>query len=138
MWKKIKTAIIKHLKKIGDKTNVYDVAKHLNEFDLTNSRISGHQQFIEVVEKHVADHSAAIDVSGPALKTQKSRRDKKQYDVATQEKAFAHFGYLRSNFHLHGTKYDRAYVVAALKHKGIIGTQSQLSPKTVQAMDALI
>ena len=68
----------------------------------------------------------------------KRRRDKKQYDEATQDKALAHFGYLRSNFHLHGTKYDRAYVVAALKEKGIIGTQSQLSPRTIKAMDALI
>ena len=29
-------------------------------------------------------------------------------------------------------------MVAALKEKGIIGTQSQLSPKTIKAMDALI
>ena len=67
----LKTAIIKHLKNIGDKTNVYDVAKHLNELDLTNSRISGHQQFIKVVEEQVADHSAASDVSGPTLKKNK-------------------------------------------------------------------
>ena len=84
----------------------------MNELDLTNSRISGHQQFIQVVEKHVADHSAAIDVSGPTLhKMKKPRRDQKQYDDAIQDKAMAHFVYLRSNFHLHGTKYDRAYVV---------------------------
>ena len=50
----------------------------------------------------------------------------------------AHFGYLRNNFHLHATKYDRAYVVAALKNERIVGIQSQLSPTTVKAMDALI
>ena len=131
--KKLKTAINKHLKKIDDKTNFYDIAKHLDELKLTNSRIIGYQQFIDVIEKHVADHSAAIDVSGPTSQNMKKRRrDKKQYDEAIQDKALSHFAYLRSNFHL------QAYVVAALEEKGIIGTQSQLSPKTIKAMDALI
>ena len=47
------------------------MAKHLDALDLTNSRISGCQRFIDAVEKHVADHSAAIDVSRPAFKNNK-------------------------------------------------------------------
>ena len=134
--KHIKTATTKHLKKIGEKTNYHDVVKHLDDAGLTNHRISGHTQFIDLVEQHVTDHTASIDLSGPSPPKQK--RTKKQFGQHVQDKALAQFAYLRENIHLHSIKYDRAYVVGQLKEKQIIDTQSQLSPRTIHAMDALI
>ena len=136
--KKINTATEKHLKKVDDKTNFYDVAKHLNELKLTNSRISGYKQFIDLLEKHVTDHTNSIDASGPSQPKQKRTRTKKQYDQAIQDKALTYFAHLRGNFYLHSTKYDRAYVLEKLKEKNILDTQSQLSPKTINSMDAMI
>lgn len=115
--KTIKTAINKHLKKVDDKTNSHDVVKHLDDAGLTNHRISGYTQFIDLVDKHVNDHSDSIDLSGPSPPKQKRTRTKTQYDQAIQDKAMAYFAYLRSNFHLHSIKFDRAYIVGKLRDK---------------------
>ena len=118
--KKLKSATAKHLNKVDKKTNYHDVLNHLDEAGLSNNKISTFKQFIDLIEKHITEHSESIELLGPNRPKSKRKRTKKQYDQAIQDKTMEYLSYLRSNFHLHSIKFDRSYIVEKLKDKKLL------------------